>query len=98
MSILSCRVGTLAAVQAQGGSPSRSVKTSTAYEYHRLINEALMSRGVPQAPAVNQAFMLEQESIDDVIASAKVYSHQSATMETPRLVSVQVVMNLQPRR
>jgi hypothetical protein len=55
-------------------SPSKSVKTSTAYEYHKLMKEALISRGVPHPPAVNQAFILEQESIDDVMAKASVWS------------------------
>jgi hypothetical protein len=33
-----------------------------------------MSRGVRQALAVNQAFMLEHESMDEVMATASVYS------------------------
>jgi hypothetical protein len=41
---------------------------STAYAYQRLMLAALTSREVEQAPAVNQALMLEQESIEDVTA------------------------------
>lgn len=48
--------------------PRRSVRTSTAKAYHRLMLAALISRGVLQAPAVNHAFMLEQDNIDEVTA------------------------------
>ena len=49
----------------------RSVITSTAKAYQRLMLAALMSRGVLQAPAVNHAFILEQESMEDVTAPTK---------------------------
>lgn len=49
----------------------KSVTTSAAKAYQRLMLAALMSRGVLQAPAVNQAFILEQESIEDVTAPTK---------------------------
>lgn len=48
----------------------RSVRMSTAKAYHKLMLAALMSRGVLHAPDVNHAFILEQDSIDDVIAPA----------------------------
>jgi hypothetical protein len=49
----------------------RSVTTSTAKAYQREMLAALMSRGVLQAPAVNQAFMLEQDSMEEVTAPTR---------------------------
>jgi hypothetical protein len=48
-----------------------SVTTSTANAYQRLILAALISRGVLQAPAVNQALILEHESIEEVTAPTR---------------------------
>lgn len=76
-SIMTGRLGLACANWADGEGvgalPRRSVTISTAKEYQRLMLAALMSRSVLQPPAVNQADMLEQDSIDEVIEPARLY-------------------------